>query len=69
MKIIILTFILLLVGCCKNPVEPEVYVDVCIDTFSPAGGTTITLRPGDTLHISISPVTIHLADSLEGIVE
>ena len=49
MRIAILTSILLLLGCCKNPVEPEVLTDVCIDTFSPAGGTTVTLRPGEPI--------------------
>ena len=60
MKIISLPIILLLVGCGKSPTEPEILVDVCIDTFSPAGGTTITIRPGDSIPTWPAPPAILL---------
>jgi hypothetical protein len=63
MKLMALIILALLLAC-SSPMEPEVYTDVCIDTFGPRGGTTITLKPGESLPDSILPAPlIILVDS------
>lgn len=53
MRLAILTIVLLLASCGKAPLEPEpeLYVDICIDTFGPPGGRTYTFRHGDSIVI------------------
>ncbi len=47
-----LIFILLLLAACgRSPVEPELAVDICVDTFGPHGGRTYTFYAGDSIII------------------
>lgn len=63
MKIIILTFILILTACGATPSEP-VAVDYCVDTFGPDGGRTFTFSEGDSIFFPPWQKPVTLADSL-----
>jgi hypothetical protein len=54
MKRIVFAALLSLAGCSGSPLEPEALaVDICMDTFSPAGGRTFTFRAGEQIPDSL----------------
>ncbi len=47
-----IAFILLFLAACGlSPVEPDLAVDICVDTFGPHGGRTFTFYAGDSVTI------------------
>jgi hypothetical protein len=55
--------VLILTSCNKSSFEPEIATDICIDTFSPQGGTTVTILPGEPIIIPEIPIIIIMVDS------